>query len=159
LDWRDDPSHLDLAKCVRHIGIANHFVKYPEMGRGKQEKTGAARFETRSAKSETRNKHEGSKLEFQNRSFERWSSWRGHHGEPLPLRPALVVLPRRKQEQGQDAPATQGRDALATMATAFRSFAFRASNLFRISGFDIRACLLGERGGRHSVANPTPGAG
>jgi hypothetical protein len=26
LDWRDYPSHLDLAKCVRHIGTANHFV-------------------------------------------------------------------------------------------------------------------------------------
>ena len=38
----------------------------------------------------------------------------------LPLRPEgvspSVALPRRKQEQGQDAPATQGRDALATMA-------------------------------------------
>jgi hypothetical protein len=95
--------------------LRRRFIKYHEMGRGRQEKKERHAPRRGNPKYETRNKHEGPKFEFQNGPSERRLSWRGH-----------LAL------------ASRGRFALATMATAFRSFGLCISDLFRISTFGFR---------------------
>ena len=119
------------------------------MGRGKQGKSGRPTFknpniETRNPTPPWRERQQArmaKNLNDQNGCSGGRLAWQGHLALVCRGRLALVVLPIRRQEQGQDAPATQGRDALATMATAFRSFEFRASSLFRISNFEFRIFL------------------
>jgi len=109
-------------------------------GAGEAREKREARFEIRNSKFESRNKHQGpnsKKLKTPSpnaaASTARASNAEVRAGDPcVPKASRGRCAARKKQGQGQDAPATQGRDALATRATAFRSFGLCALDLSRI---------------------------